>query len=192
MNEVHPVSAQRGNMLIKAEQKFSRQTSTRLRLVAAGVKKLSPAVAIEQLRFMDLKAAETILLVMKQAVANAKNNLGLSADALTIKEIIIGEGPQYKRFQPVSRGRAHSILKRSAHIRVVLESQEAGVTKPKQKAVAIKGTNEKAVAGQGQNTQQQGVTQIAPARTSSAVPFKQTAKSQTTVRTSSVRKTGER
>lgn len=174
-------------MLIKAEQKFSRQTSTRLRLVAAAVKKLSPAVAIEQLRFMDLKAAETILLVMKQAIANATNNLGLSADALTIKEIVVGEGPQYKRFQPVSRGRAHSILKRSAHIRVVLESQEAGVAKPKQKTVGVKGTNEKAVAGQGQTT-----SQIAPARTSITVPLKQTAKSQTTVRTSSVRKTGER
>ena len=85
-------------MLIKAQQKFSRQTSTRLRLVAAAVKKLSPAVAIEQLKFMDLKAAETLLLVMKQAVANATNNLGLSADALTIKEIIVGEGPKYKRF----------------------------------------------------------------------------------------------
>lgn len=174
-------------MLIKAEQKFSRQTSTRLRLVAAAVKKLSPAAAIEQLRFMDLKAAETILLVMKQAVANATNNLGLSADALTIKEIVVGEGPQYKRFQPVSRGRAHSILKRSAHIRVVLESQEAGVVKPKQKAVTVRGTNEKAVAGQGQTT-----SQIAPAQTSITAPLKQTAKSQTTVRTSSVRKTGER
>ncbi|MEK7458699.1 MAG: 50S ribosomal protein L22 [Patescibacteria group bacterium] len=177
-------------MLIKAEQKFSRQTSTRLRLVAATVKKLSPAVAIEQLRFMDLKAAETVLLVMKQAVANATNNLGLSADALTIKEIVVGEGPQYKRFQPVSRGRAHSILKRSAHIRVVLESQEAGVVKPKQKVVMAKGTNEKAVVAQG--AQQQGSSQIVPARTSAAVPFKQTAKSQTMVRTSSVRKTGER
>src|SRR3989338_3645063 len=143
-------------MLIKAEQKFSRQTSTRLRLVAAVVKKLSPAVAIEQLRFMDLKASETILLVMKQAVANATNNLGLSADALTIKEIVIGEGPQYKRFQPVSRGRAHSILKRSAHIRVVLESQEAPVAKPKQKTVVAKGTNEKVVVGQGQGVAQIG------------------------------------
>ncbi len=177
-------------MLIKAEQKFSRQTSTRLRLVAAAVKKLSPAVAIEQLRFMDLKAAETVLLVMKQAVANATNNLGLSADALTIKEIVVGEGPQYKRFQPVSRGRAHSILKRSAHIRVVLESQEAPVAKPKPKAVSVKGTNEKAVAPQ--RATQQGVTQITPTRASTAVLLKQTAKSQTTVRTSSVRKTGER
>lgn len=185
-------------MLIKAEQKFSRQTSTRLRLVAAAVKKLSPAVAIEQLRFMDLKAAETVLFVMKQAVANATNNLGLSADALTIKEIVVGEGPQYKRFQPVSRGRAHSILKRSAHIRVVLESQEVGVTKPKQNVAKAKGTNEKAVAtqGRGRDAQQQGstqgATQITPTRTSSAVSLNQTAKSQTTVRTSSVRKTGER
>ena len=172
-------------MLIKAQQKFSRQTSTRLRLVAAAVKKLSPAVAIEQLKFMDLKAAETLLLVMKQAVANATNNLGLSADALTIKEIIVGEVPQYKRFQPVSRGRAHSILKRSAHIRVVLESQEAPVAKPKSKTVVAKSTSEKTGA-------LQGASQIVPARTSASVPFKQTSRSQTTVRTSSVRKTGER
>jgi hypothetical protein len=33
------------------------------------------------------------------------------------------EGATLKRWQPVSRGRAHPILKRTSHIKVILESQ---------------------------------------------------------------------
>lgn len=170
-------------MLITAEQKFSRQTPTRLRLAAAAVKKLPPQVAIDQLAFMGKKAGGTLLSVMKQAVANATNNLGLSADALVIKEIIVGEGPRYKRFQPVSRGRAHSILKRTSHIRVVLESQEAPVAKPKQKTVAVKTT---------EKTAEKKETVAVASTSKMAAPRKQMGRSQTTVKTVAVRKTGER
>lgn len=170
-------------MLINAEQNYSRQTPTRLRLVAKAVKSLAPKVAMEQLQFMNTKAARTLLIVMKQAMANATKNMGLNADGLVIKEIIVNEGPQYKRYQPVSRGRAHAILKRTAHIRVVLESQETSVVKPKKEDV--KKPTEVAAQSEGKEESKHTVARIAPVR-------KQTAKSQTTVKAVSVRKTGER
>ena len=39
---------------------------------------------------------------------------------LVIKEIIINKGPFFKRWQPVSRGMAHPIKKRTSHIKVLI------------------------------------------------------------------------
>jgi len=125
-------------MIIKAEQTYSRETPIRLRLVAAAIKHMKVPAAMDQLRFMRKKAAETMLKVFKQAVANAKHNANISIESLTIKEIIVGEGPHYKRIQPVSRGRAHAILKRTSHVRVVLESTEIAKPVKAEKAQAVK------------------------------------------------------
>ena len=168
-------------MLITAEQTNSRQTPTRLRLVAKAVKKLTPQVAMDQLRFMDLKAAKVMLQVFKQAIANAVNNLGLSAASLTIKEIIVNEGPHLKRYQPVSRGRAHAILKRSSHVRVVLESTETAVAKPKQVVQAETRTE----------STKEDMKPALP-KVSLAAPKNNITRSQTTVKTVTTRKTGER
>ncbi len=172
-------------MIITAEQKNTRQTPTRLRLVAKAIKKMSVDDAMLQLRFMDKKAAEVMEKVFKQAVANATKNLGLSYDSLTIKEIIVGEGPQYKRFQPVSRGRAHSILKRTAHVRVTLESKEEATKKTAVKPTKGASTEVKAAENKEQ-------AKPAAPRISLQMPKAQVGKTQTTVKTVTVRKTGER
>ena len=41
-------------------------------------------------------------------------------DALIVKTIMVDQAPVIKRFRPVSRGRAHPILKRSSHLTVVV------------------------------------------------------------------------
>lgn len=109
-------------MLIKAEQKFVRQSPIKLRLVANSVRKLKSANrALFFLESMQKNAAEPIAKTIKQAMANAKNNHGLNPDTLVIRELIVNEGPNYKRGNPVSRGRFHPILKKTAHIRVIVE-----------------------------------------------------------------------
>ncbi len=52
------------------------------------------------------------------------NNFGFSEEDLKIKRVQINEGPIYKRWQPVSRGMAHPIKKRTSHIEIVLEVPE--------------------------------------------------------------------
>lgn len=169
-------------MIIKAEQKFLRQTPTRLRIVARAVKHLLPAEALDQLKFMNKSAAREIHLVLKQALANATNNLGLSRDALTIKDILIGEGPRYKRFIAASRGQAHAILKRTAHVRILLESKEEhAAAKPKKvQAVTKKGAEVVPTA-----STQQSVKPM-------SLPKQMKAQTHTTVKPVMVRKTGER
>lgn len=111
-------------MLIKAEQKFIRISPRKLRLVADAIKStVSPQRALVYLEYMDKKAAGPLSKVIKQALANATNNLKLPADGLFVKEIQIGQGPIYKRGRPRSRGLSHPIAKRTSHITVVLESK---------------------------------------------------------------------
>lgn len=82
-----------------------------------------PQTAIVYLMNIDKRAALPIQKVIKQALSNAKNNAGISENEVSLKELVISQGPFYKRFRPVSRGRAHGIKKRTSHIRVILESR---------------------------------------------------------------------
>lgn len=111
-------------MFIKATQKYTRQTPRKVRLVANTVKSLSVTEAIKQLSVIERRATVVILKTLRQAIANAMNNHQIAFEDLKIDNILVTEGPRYKRFQAVSRGRAHSILKRTSHITVVLKAGE--------------------------------------------------------------------
>jgi large subunit ribosomal protein L22 len=114
-------------MIITATQKFVRQTPRKVRLVAASVKKLKLEDAVRQLGVMDRTASTTVLKVVRQALANAMNNHSIKFEELTLKNIYVDEGATYKRFRAVSRGRAHTIMKRSCHITVELEKPDVVV-----------------------------------------------------------------
>ena len=59
------------------------------------------------------------------AVANASQLGGVNVDAMVIKEVIVNEGPTWKRFMPRAQGRATKIHKRTSHVTVILaEGQE--------------------------------------------------------------------
>jgi large subunit ribosomal protein L22 len=111
-------------MLIKATQSYNRQSPRKVRLVANTIKNLSLEEAFRQLAMISRRATEVVSKVMRQAVANAVNNHGYQASDLVIDSVIVNEGPRYKRFNPVSRGRAHNIIKRTSHVTVVLKTKE--------------------------------------------------------------------
>ncbi len=112
-------------MLVKAVQKTTRQTPRKLALVANTVRGESLADAIKQLAVMQRRASLVLLKVMRQAIANAMHNHQARFEDLELKEIIINEGPRYKRWRAVSRGRAHGIVKRTSHVTVVLKIKES-------------------------------------------------------------------
>lgn len=94
----------------------------KVRLVVDSIRDLTPDQALEHLSFIRKKAAVPVAKTIRQAVANAVNTKNLRSESLRFREIQVGEGPTYKRWRAVSRGRAHSILKRTSHIKVLLES----------------------------------------------------------------------
>lgn len=108
--------------IITAEQKNIRQSSRKVRLVANQVKKLDLAAAVDQLAVIQRRSSLAILKVIKQAISNAVNNQKIEVDQLKLKDIIVSDGPIYKRMRAVSRGRGHSIEKRTCHVKVILET----------------------------------------------------------------------
>lgn len=111
-------------MIIKAEQKNTRQPARKVRLVVDVVKKMSLVDAINYLAVMNRKSSLLVLKVLRQAIANATNNFGLSLADLEIDQILVNDGPALKRWRAVSRGRAHTILKRTCHVRVDLKTKK--------------------------------------------------------------------
>ena len=109
----------------KAVARYIRISPSKVRIVLNVIrgKDYSDAVAI--LKNMPNSAAEYVVKVLESAGANAENNLGLNKTDLYVAETFVDGGPTLKRFQPVSKGRAHAILKRTSHITVILDERVA-------------------------------------------------------------------
>lgn len=104
----------------KAIAKYQRVSPRKARLVARNVQGLGIEEAMNILRFTHNKPAGIIFRVMKSALANADQIGGVDVDALVVKEVMVNEGPTWKRFMPRAQGRATKIRKRTSHITVIL------------------------------------------------------------------------
>lgn len=80
--------------------------------------------ALAMLRFVPRRAAPLVRKVVESAAANAEENLGLTRRELVISRAFVDGGPTLKRFHPRQRGQAFPILKRTAHITIVVRSRE--------------------------------------------------------------------
>jgi large subunit ribosomal protein L22 len=105
---------------MKAILRSVRITSKKLNLIADLVRTKNVNDAVNLLKFTPKKGAKILYKVVKSAVANAENNFKQERPSLFIKEIIVTEGPTMKRSVPISRGRMNPILKRTAHVTVLL------------------------------------------------------------------------
>ena len=109
-----------------AKHRFARTSAQKARLVAEQVRGLSVDKALNILTFSPKKAAVLVKKVLESAIANAEHNEGADIDALRVATIMVDEGPSMKRIRPRAKGRADRILKRTAHITVVVSDAKAG------------------------------------------------------------------
>lgn len=107
-------------MEVKVSLKHLKISPRKARLVAGLVRGLDVNKAINQLRFLNKKAAHPILKLLNSAVANAVNNYDLDKNNLIIKEIRVEDGKTLKRWMPRAHGRATVIRKRMCHVYIVL------------------------------------------------------------------------
>ena len=76
--------------------------------------------ALSILKFSPKKGAKIIQKVLESAIANAEHNDGADIDELTVKSILVEQGPSFKRFMPRAKGRAFKITKPTCHIFVTV------------------------------------------------------------------------
>lgn len=120
-------------MEIIAKSKFIRISQKKMKLVGRLVRRMPVDKALAVLANTQVKGAAILAKVLEQAKANAINNFSCREENLRIKTIEVGKGAFLKRWRPVSRGRAHPILKRTCHLRVIIEGDKE-VGKKEEKA----------------------------------------------------------
>lgn len=113
-------------MRVSAVLKNARLSAQKCRLVADQVRGLPVDAALNILTFSPKKAAVLVKKVLESAIANAEHNEGADIDTLRVATIMVDEGPSMKRIRPRAKGRADRILKRTAHITVVVSDAKAG------------------------------------------------------------------
>jgi large subunit ribosomal protein L22 len=110
-------------MNVISTYKYARISAFKVREVTREIQGLPVSAALDLLAFTPRKAALFISKTLKSAIANAENNNNLRAEALVVREAVVGEGPTIKRFQPKARGSAGPIRKRTSHIRIVVTDE---------------------------------------------------------------------
>lgn len=107
----------------RAIAKHVRISPYKVRIVLDIIRGKGYREAVAILENTPKSASEPVKKVLMSAAANAENNLGYSKDNLYVAACYADQGPTLKRVQPVSKGRAYRILKRTSHITVVLDAR---------------------------------------------------------------------
>ncbi len=104
-----------------ATAKYIRISSRKVKVVIDLIRGKSVDEAKAILMFTPKAASEPVLKLLNSAIANAENNLGMSADTLYVAEVFANQGPTLKRFRPRARGSAARIRKRTSNITIILD-----------------------------------------------------------------------
>src|SRR5215813_9117170 len=110
-------------MEVIARARYIRRAPRKARLVADTVRGMRVVDALAQLEFSPKHAARDVAKAIKSAAANAEHNFNLNRDDLVLKQLLIDEGPTFRRRRPVSRSMAHEYFHRTCHITAVVEDQ---------------------------------------------------------------------
>lgn len=108
---------------VNAKLKYVRMTPRKMMMVANEIRGKEVQKAIDYLTFCRRRAARPLLKLVKSAVANANQKGGMDIDNLYIKELLVDKGPTMQRWMPRARGMATPILKRTSHVKLVLEEK---------------------------------------------------------------------
>lgn len=108
-------------MEAKAIAKYVRISARKVRLVADNIKGKPVEDALNLLKFTPKKAADELSKVLYSAVANAEQQPGVDVDNLKVSQVLVNEGPTWKRIRPRAMGRAYRVRKRTSHITVVVK-----------------------------------------------------------------------
>ncbi len=106
-----------------ARREEVRIAPRKVKIVLDLIREKNAELARGILKNTSKSAAEPILKILNEAIANAENNFQMDKEKLFVAECYATPGTTMKRIQPRAQGRAFRILKRASHITVVLEEK---------------------------------------------------------------------
>lgn len=156
--------------------KYIRIAPSKVAIVLDLVRGKSYAEAAAILSYTNKSASPVILKVLNSAAANAENNLNMSKDTLFVAECYALQGPTMKRMMPRAKGRGDRILKRTSHIRVILDEK---IEKPVTQKAEPKKAASKTVSAVKKEVAEKKAAASKPAATKPAAAKKPVAKKET-------------
>ena len=117
-------------MSVKAVAKGVSISPRKVQVVAALVRGRTVDDALTILEYTPRKSAIAVKKVIESAKANATHNHGMKSNGLKIVEISVSPGPSLKRYRPAAHGRALPFMRRSSHIRVLVDGELRPIKKP--------------------------------------------------------------
>jgi large subunit ribosomal protein L22 len=103
------------------QKRFILQSPSKLRRAAGLVRGKSCQEALSILRFSGLRAAEPLIKKITEIVANASVQTTAEISNLYVSEIMVNEGPVYKRYKPRAQGRLYKIRRQTSHLSIKLK-----------------------------------------------------------------------
>jgi large subunit ribosomal protein L22 len=123
-------------MAVKAIAKGVRISPRKVSVVASLVRGRTVEDALTILEHTPRRSALAVKKTIQSARANADHNHDFKPDTLIITEITVTPGPRLKRYRPASHGRALPFMRRTSHIRVVVDGEKRVAKKPSVKKEA--------------------------------------------------------
>ena len=126
MSQIAPITNSKGVMAIA---KGVRMSPRKVGVVASLVRGRTVEDALIILAHTPRRSALPVIKAIESAKANADHNHGLKPKTLRITEITVNHGPRIKRFRPAAHGRALPFMRRTSHIRVVVDGDKREIKK---------------------------------------------------------------
>src|SRR6476659_302206 len=109
----------------KATGRYVRTSAQKAGLVLDLIRGKDVNRALATLRFTKKSVATDVAKVLRSAIANAQQKEGFSGDVdrLFVSACFANQGPSQKRVRPAPMGRAFRVLKRTAHLTVLVSER---------------------------------------------------------------------
>src|SRR5262245_13799448 len=113
----------------QATARYVRTSAQKAGLVLDLIRGKDVNRALATLKFTRKSVADDIAKVLRSAIANAQQKDGFSGDVdrLFISGCFANQGPSAKRVRPAPMGRAFRVLKRTAHLTVLVSERPEAV-----------------------------------------------------------------
>jgi len=97
----------------------------KFRLLVKTIKPLHPVKALTELKFTNSKAARILVNSIKNVIADAKTNFGISPETLKFESIRVDEGLKIKRMDKSHGARFASgrIVKRHSRLEIIVKGE---------------------------------------------------------------------
>ena len=106
-----------------AKLKYARISPRKVKIVLDLIRGKDTNTAMAILKNTNKIACESLIKLLKSAVANAEHNFHMDSTKLYVSECFVCPGPTLKRVQPRAQGRAYRILKRTSHVTLAVKEK---------------------------------------------------------------------